>query len=376
MRTVADDNLIPRSIAIWALTETGARLAQEIEGGLPGSTIFLPHRIQALEIPGERFERLQTSVGNRFRRFGGHVFIMSSGIVVRMIANHLEHKTTDPAVVVMDEQGQHVISLLSGHVGGANALTRLIAAVTGAEPVITTATDVHGLPAVDLMAKAHGLIIENPEAIKAVNLAILEGRALNLHDPYAVFENSSGNIDWLSWHKGARDWKSAGPGVYIDHKQAILPETVLVLRPKTLTAGIGCNRGTSVAEIKHLLEGVLADHGLSKRSLDAIASIDLKREEPGILKTARDLGCRTFFYTKEELNRVEGISRPSEVVRKHTGARSVCEAAALISSNMGKLIARKQKTKNATVAIARIPCTSSVSARAVRSRCPDGCGTS
>lgn len=367
-----DDKLIPKTIAIWALTETGAGLAEKIERAFPGASIFLPHRIQTDGISGERFEKLETAVGKQFRRFGGHVFIMSSGIVVRMIAKHLGHKTTDPAVVVMDERARHVISLLSGHVGGANALARFIADDTGAKPVITTATDVHGLPAVDVMARSQNLVIENPEAIKAVNLAILEGEAICLHDPYGLFKNSNGGINWHPWHQRGHGCKSKSPGVYIDHKQAGTPENVLVLSPKTLTAGIGCNKGTDPPEIMGLLKRVLKAHDLSRNSLIAIASIDLKKEESGILKTARDLGCRTIFYTKEELNRVEGISRPSDVVRKHTGARSVCEAAAIRSSNMGKLVVPKQKTRNVTVAIAQIPYTSSESVRAARSRCPDG----
>jgi cobalt-precorrin 5A hydrolase len=121
-----------------------------------------------------------------------------------------------------------------------------------------------------------------------------------------------------------------------------------------------------------LLKEVLMVHRLAQSSLSIIASIDLKREEPGILRIAQDLGCRTIFYTKDELNRVDGISSPSAVVKKYTGAKSVCEAAAIIASSMGTMVVPKQKTRNTTVAIARRPCTSSASAREVWGRCPNG----
>jgi len=114
----------------------------------------------------------------------GHIFIMSTGIVIRIIAPLIRHKTKDPAVVVVDEKGLHAISLLYGHIGGANELTLKIAGITGADPVITTATDINKIPAIDLLACKKGLVIENPGAIKNVSMALLSGRKIILHDPY------------------------------------------------------------------------------------------------------------------------------------------------------------------------------------------------
>jgi cobalt-precorrin 5A hydrolase len=369
---VTTDNQIPRSIAVWALSETGTELAGKLIRHFSEATVFLPRTIQTSDGSIRRFERLSEAVDAHFKAFDGHIFIMSTGIVVRMIAKQIQHKTTDPAVVVMDEIGNHVISLLSGHLGGANALANLLSTITGADPVITTATDVHHLPAIDLLAKAHGLIIENPEAIKWINMAILEGRGIYLRDPFNVLGSKTDDIQWLPWGDFKPAIDSAALGVYIDDRQAVLPEHTLVLRPKTLTAGIGCNKGTDPAEIMGLLKEVLMAHRLAQSSLSIIASIDLKREEPGILRIAQDLGCRTIFYTKDELNRVDGISSPSAVVKKYTGAKSVCEAAAIIASSMGTMVVPKQKTRNVTVAIARRPCTSSASAREVWGRCPNG----
>lgn len=365
------NNPIPKSIAIWALTKTGAKLAGKILERLLDATVFLPGTIQNDNGSTRRFERLSEAIDAHFKAFDGHIFIMSTGIVVRMIAKHIRHKTTDPGVVVMDEIGSHAISLLSGHLGGANALTNLLSSITGADPVITSATDIHHLPAIDLLAKANGLIIENPEAIKWINMGILDGRGIALHDPFNLLRSKTDDIQWQPW-EDPESVSDSAVGVYIDDLQAVLPKRTLVLRPKTLTAGIGCNRGTDSAEIMGLLKQVLTEHRLAKNSLSIIASIDIKRDEPGILKVAQDLGCRIIFYTKDELNRVEGISNPSAVVKKYTGAKSVCEAAAILASNMGTMLVPKQKTQNVTVAIARIPFTSSASAREVWSKCPNG----
>ena len=144
-------------------------------------------------------------------------------------------------------------------------------------------------------------------------------------------------------------------GVFVDDKRVDLPDNILILRPPSLVAGIGCNRNTGFDEIKGFLMDVLARFDLSPKSLKSLASIDLKSDEPGLLALAKDLDLPVRFFTKRELNSVETIQNPSTMVEKHIGVKSVCEAAAILGSNQGSLILPKQLTRNVTVAVARIP---------------------
>jgi cobalt-precorrin 5A hydrolase len=290
---------------------------------------------------------------------------MSTGIVVRMIAPLIRHKTLDPAVLVVDERWHYVISLLSGHIGGANELALQISVLLGAQPVITTATDVNQLPAIDVVAATHHLFIENPTAIKTVNMAFLKNEETFLYDPFGQVFNALNRYSLKVKNLSpttedaqvAKLFNQENAGVFIGDKAVSLPPNVLVLRPASLAAGIGCNRGTSQEEIQALLDHVLLKFNLAAGSLRCLASIDLKADETGLVNTAQALNLPILFYTKTELDDVENILNPSETVQKHIGVKSVCEAAALMASQKGDLIVPKQKTRNVTVAIARIPCT-------------------
>ena len=287
---------------------------------------------------------------------------MSTGIVVRVIAPLVKSKLEDPAVVVVDDQAQHAISLLSGHLGGANALTLKIAGIIGADPVITTATDVNRVPAIDMLAKEKNLLIENPSAIKSVNMALLKGEKIFVHDPFGFLGNSlphfktwiygGGNESSNKNHR--RNQFEAVPGIYVDDVATDLPPEVLVLRPASLAAGIGCNRNTATDEMRALLEKVLETNNLVPASLKCIASIDVKSDESGLITLAENLDLPLIFYNRQELNQVEKIKNPSLVVEKHVGVKSVCEAAAILAARDGVLIVPKQSTRNVTVAIARI----------------------
>lgn len=366
--------------AVWALTPRGTVLAATLQAGLPRSRRFLPDGADADDDSDiTRFDRLSTAVSREFGAFDSHVFIMSAGIVVRVIASLITHKLKDPAVVVVDEAGRFAISLLSGHVGGANALARSVAAVIGAEPVITTATDVNGLPGIDFTAAERGLFIETPGAIKFIHMAILKGEDIRLHDPYDFLTGSDfaahGGVRKIRFDPKMTPVESnpsvSSPLVFVDDVLIDSSPHVLVLRPPTLFIGIGCNRNTSVEEMKNLLLEVMVVNRLSPASLAGIASIDLKRDEPGILELGRDLSLPLYFYSKEELNAAGGIESPSAVVQKHVGVTNVCEAAALTASRNGTLIVPKKKSRNATVAVARIGCISSESDRETFPTCRD-----
>ena len=345
--------------AVWALTPGGKTLARTIAIGLGGAAVHLPYNLK--DAPADmnsihRFERLSVAVAECFHHYRGHIFIMAAGIVVRMIAPCIADKTRDPAVVAVDDQGTWSVSLLSGHIGGANRLAREIADIIGAQAVITTATDVHGLPAIDTLAADQHLHIENPAAVKHINKAILNGHPFVLVDP---FKHVAGHLDERFFREQARPdggspQRSADPVVVVSDRQVDLAPHVLVLRPESLAAGIGCNRNTPKQEIRDLLEAVMQDHGLAVKSLACLASASAKQAEPGLIALAREMGLPISFFAPHELNRAEGILNPSAMAEKHIGVKSVCEAAAILASKGGKLIVPKQKTPNVTLAIARI----------------------
>ena len=343
------------TIAVWAVTWKGAVLGEKIAKSLPEADLLVP---AAMDGPGRiPFGRLAEAVAGRFTAYAGHVFVMSAGIAVRMIAPLIRHKTVDPAVVVAGETGEHAISLLSGHMGGANALAKSVAGIVGGTAVITTATDLNRLPAIDVIAARRGLAMETPGAIKAVSAALLNGDTVWLHDPYNLVGDAfcGDNIA-----KPAADpvtlsgLPDAGPGVFVDHRIVDLPGTVLVLRPAVLAVGIGCNRNTPSEEIRTFLFDVLRANDLSPASLMGIGTVDIKADEAGILALAEDLELSLSFYDKATLAAVETIETPSAMVEKHLGVKSVCEAAAILTAKQGPLIVPKQKTPNVTVAVARI----------------------
>jgi cobalt-precorrin 5A hydrolase len=362
-------------LAVWALTTRGADLAEKITAGLPDTDMHCSSNLPRPPATCYTFESLSEAVSRTFHRYDGHIFIMATGIVVRVTAPHLEHKMRDPAVVVVDEMGQHAISLLSGHIGGANALAKTVAGLIGATPVITTATDIHNVPAIDVIAKEKNLKIENPKAVKGVSMALMDQKKVYCHDPFGLLENhilKSNHITGKIPSSAIRSHRILDkssqnlelerdpntPGVFIDDILVDLPSQMLILRPRSLVAGIGCNRNTGKEEIKSVLQDVLDRFGLASASLNCIATIDIKKNEPGLIALAADLDLPIIFFTSQDLNHVQGIQTPSAVVKKHTGARSVCEAAAILGANHGNLIVSKQVTRNVTVAIARINFTS------------------
>ena len=342
-------------IAIWVITPNGIKIARQIAARLPGVDVYISLRLKEAALEKLTFDKLSEAMVAKFMKYGGHIFIMSTGIVVRVIAPLIQKKTEDPAIVVIDDQRQHAISLLSGHLGGANALTLQLADIIGARPVITTATDVNMRPAIDVLATEKRLSIENPAAIKTVNMALLTDKQIGVHDPLAVLQDVIPNAvqldeEGLSKWEGSKDHAAA---VYVGDKRADLPSGVLVLRPQSLVAGIGCNRNTPTEEIKSLLDEVLNTHRLADSSLSRIATVDLKADEPGLLELSKTLNVPIDFFSREKLSQVKDIRTPSTMVENYIGVKSVCEAAAILASQMGTLIVPKQKTPNVTVAIAR-----------------------
>ncbi|MFO8085774.1 MAG: cobalt-precorrin 5A hydrolase [Desulfobacterales bacterium] len=338
----------PLNPAFWALTPkagiVAARLMEKWERG----KLFAGPSITKIPAGAVRFDSLMESVFRNFNKFHAHIFIMAAGIVVRTIAPCLKSKLSDPAVVVVDDHGRFAISLLSGHLGGANELAGQVARCLDALPIITTATDIGHVPAVDLLAKRYNLAIENPHAIRTVHMAMLQGQKIGLHDPLNLLSD-----DLAQWVKD--DFSPVDKsitGVFVDYKTIGLSSHILVLRPKILSVGIGCNRNTKIDEITGVLNDVFNKSGFSIKAIKNIATIEAKLDEQGIIGLAEFLKVPVRFFSRDQLAEVRSVPTPSEMVKKHMGVVSVCEASAILASDQGKLAVPKQVAKNVTMAVA------------------------
>lgn len=345
----------PSPVAVIAVTRNGVKLALQIQANLPGCICYAPNRHRfALAMGAVGFDRLKVVVPGIWRQYRALVFIMATGIVIRLIAPLLEHKTQDPAVVVLDERGKFVISMVSGHLGGANRIADTIAQITGGQAVITTASDVQKRPAIDLIAQELGLEIENPEMLKVVARSILEDEPVWIYDPehrLAPHLTDDLNLLWLRDRTDAAKGRHEGASIWVSQYQAPESGPCLLLRPRNLVVGIGCNRGTSVIEILEFVHRVFDREKLSLLSIRNLATIDAKADEAGILEAGRLLGRPVSLYSRKELEKVP-VPNPSRVVLAHMGVESVCEATALVSAQSSDLIVAKEKAGNVTLAVA------------------------
>lgn len=339
--------------AIYALTPQGAFLGRRIADDLDGD-LYLPTRLSDSQ-KGRTFDRLMDVVAKNFSLYDGHIFIAATGIVVRAIAPLLKSKDKDPAVVVLDQDGQHVISLLSGHLGGANEMAQMVARSIGGHAVITTATDSAGLPSFDLLAKQKGMTIANLSGVRRVNMALLTGEPVQIFDREdRLGLRQGGAIEFsIQWRETESAWIDGCPGVWVTWRNQYPDqgEERLVLHPRCLVAGIGCNRGTVSREILDLIKTTFREEDLTLESLSSMSSIEAKRDETGLIEAARTLNVPLHFFAPEEIESIE-VPHPSGVVKKHMGVSSVCEATALLKTEGGRLLVPKTKSRNVTLAVA------------------------
>lgn len=352
-------------LAIISVTANGAQLADLLACRLPHSCTLYA-KAGRNPLPDHRtYQQLGSLIDEIFTQYDGIVFFMATGIVVRVIAKHLVHKTIDPAIVVLDEQGKHAISLLSGHIGGANELTVEIAHVLGSNPVITTATDVSNKPAVDMLAVKLNLMLDPFDHLKDINAALVQGDNVrfyvdsDLPRAYEYIQQASKmGVELLdmSLLKNSDDYDKA---VVITDKELYLVKDFIYLRPQTLAVGIGCRRDTPGSDILVALESACRQIGRSLKSVAALASTVVKEQEIGLLAVAQQLSVPILFYENIEL--YETITRygleESAFVREQIGVGNVCEAAALLTGKTGKLLLEKTKYPNVTVAIASVQST-------------------
>lgn len=321
-------------IVIIAITEGGRQLAAELAAKMP----------EALLLSNEN--GVAGALAAHWREVDGFVCIMAAGIVVRAIAPLLVGKEDDPCVVVVDDAGRHSVSLLSGHLGGGNELARRVAALLGGEAVITTASDTLGLVALDLWAREQNLAWEGKEALTRASARLVNLGSLGIFSEVAIEALPPGLV------------AVTGPeaaDIVVSPRLADFGGA-LVLRPRNLVLGVGCNRGVAAAELRQAWKELLRDAGLSALSIRNLATIDLKSDEAGLLAFAAELGLELVFFTKEELNGVANVA-VSEAALRNVGAIGVAEPAALLSAQSNDLLVGKRKWRNVTMAMARAGCT-------------------
>ena len=326
------------------LKETG----EECEAIIPKRFLREEWKKEGLKEREEEF--LSQWTGKMFAEKRAMIFVSATGIAVRAIAPWIRDKMTDPPVVTVDEGAQFVIPLLSGHVGGANELARHIADWMEAVPVITTATDVNGKFAVDLFASAYHMTIIDRKEAKNISAAVLEGKQIGVFSDLPIKKLPDGFVmdRWCE------------ENICITVKDPSFPEkkaSYLRLVPRAVVLGVGCRRGTDPEFMKEKVFALLKEHGIDPAAVKAIASVDVKQDEPAVLGLKQVFDgeclhqpCEQRFYTPEQLNQVPGDFKESAFVKKQIGVGNVCERSACAAG--GKLLVEKQAGDGITLAAA------------------------
>lgn len=350
------------NISIIAFTQRGADKAQQLKNVLSEDNCELYAKPERANLIGVT-QSLSEWCKQQFQMKDAIIFVGATGIAVRGIADAMKDKLEDPAVLVIDELGRFVIPLLSGHVGGANALATHVAELLQAIPVITTATDLSGVFAIDTFATKNHLVLDKGRrvAYKEISAVLLAGEEIGIWIDSAISYEGIlpkqlhvlNNSEWEKClnEKPAYRYVIAITDTYIPDKEWIVP-----LVPRCHVLGIGCKKNTPVEKLHDALHTFLQQEHISDKSIRALASIDLKQWEVAILSLAEKLEIPFHIYSADVLNEIEGEFTSSEFVKKTTGVDCVCERSALAglfeSQDKGELFVRKTSFDGITFALA------------------------
>lgn len=341
-----------------AITRGGLAVGRRIKALRPGWSLHAPRK---LDDGGEAewFDApAAAKTAELFRSREALVCVFSLGAVIRLVAPHLGDKKTDPAVLVIDDAAGFVISALSGHLGGANALAEELAAGLGARAVVTTAADVNKTIAVDLVGRDLGWKIDGDSQVTAVSAHMVNGERVG------VFQDS-GPSSWLpspvppnvTVYRTYGELESSGSRAHMvisDRVRGGAGADRVTYRPPSLVAGVGVHAGTSPDKIISGIRSACAGAGLSPSSVGLLASVKKPQQVPGLAEAGERMGTGVRYFERSDLAAV-GVPNPSGVVERLEGTPSVSEAAAIAASG-GRLVAEKAKfPPDLTVAIARVP---------------------
>lgn len=340
-------------IAMICFTLTGWQTGEQVKEGLEKighqAELFCKSRY----LPRSIKESTKDWAGEQFEKADDLIFIGATGIAVRSIAPYVQSKKKDPAVLVIDECGKFVISLLSGHLGGANELAIKVAHILGAIPVVTTATDLHGKFAVDVFAKQNDCYIFRMKEAKEVSAALLAGKQVGFYSEFPwEGELPEGLIWWDSKAVKGQTKPEIGIAVTI-HKdcQPFLSTTHVV--PRAAVLGMGCRKGKESEAVEGAALECLQENQIYPEALWCLASIDVKKEEAGFVALSEKLGIPFLTFSSEELLAVEGEFTSSAFVKQTVGVDNVCERSALKAAHPGHIIQKKQGREGVTTALAQ-----------------------
>lgn len=318
-------------LAIWSVTRGAGRLAK-----LYGDTLKAQiYTLKKFNIEDTiQMENFTETLEKEFNSYDGHIFIMATGIVVRKISILIKSKDIDPAVVVIDEGAHFVISLLSGHLGGANELAEIIGEKLNLLPIITTSSDVTGKIAVDTLSQKLNGELESLEKAKNVTSLIVDGKGVDIKLPKNVDFDKKGDVEGI---------------IIVSNRENI--ESVRIY-PKDLVLGIGCKRGTSEEHILTGIEMAMKKHNLSMKSIKKIATVDIKANEVGLINAAKTLRKDLIIISREDIKKIENQFEGSQFVKKQIGVTCVSEPCALLaSSRNGKFLEKKYIYDGMTISI-------------------------
>jgi cobalt-precorrin 5A hydrolase len=361
----------PSTTAIIALTRNGARMARTLSESLDReSTLFIDRRFREDGDTGETFDLpLRPVVEQAFAEFSSLVLFLSAGATIRLLAPLLESKQVDPAVVCIDDAGSFCVSLISGHVGGADQLAQEVARHLGARAVITSASHASGTLAVDLLGREFGWrLMADSTTVTRASAAVINSL------PIGVWQGA-GEPGWWPHETPLPDNITVYPALadlaasacaaalivtdLTEPLDTMLADKITVVyRPSSLVIGMGCRRGVPVEELESLLTDALQENGLAPECLAGIATAEIKRGEPGLEQLAERHGVPLTFLQAEELNQVfetnpGAITSKSERAHGLVGVWGVAEPAALLTAGADELLVTRKKTARATIAIAR-----------------------
>jgi len=344
-------------ISVLAITKNGISIGQKLKELFPKWEIFAPEKF-ANENSSITWYSEPTSekIVELFKNNEGLICLFSLGAVIRLIAPHLKDKKTDPAVIVIDDKTNFVISVLSGHIGGANELTQEIAEKLQAQAVITTAADVNKTIAVDLVGRNFGWKIDDDSVVTRISAHMVNG------EPIGVFQET-GNKEWykelpknVTLYSSMKELEKSKSKANLIISDKIIEDKFstesVIYRPPSLVIGIGLHWDTSKETILEGIETCLKKFKLSSKSIAKLVSIKKPKDVQGLIDAGKEINVPVQYIEREELAEITAPN-PSETVKAFEGTPSVSEAAAILVSN-GKLIVEKQKfPPNLTIAIAR-----------------------
>lgn len=344
-------------VSMMALSRTGRDTGEKLKRELETCGMEVSFAKKSKYIPDSTELSLDEWTSKEFKNTDVMIWICACGIAVRHIAPYLKSKKTDPAVIVIDECGKFAISLVSGHLGGANELTNQIAEILGSIPVVTTATDLNKCFAVDVFSKKNHCEIRNMTAAKEVSAALLDGKNVGFYSelPWDG-ELPKGlilcNVNGKYTEDHTEKIMETGIAVTIHRGVRPFSSTVTII-PKSIILGMGCRRNKEEDAVYEAAKNALIANQIYQDAVEKIVSIDLKKEEPGLKKLSENWKVPFETFSEEELLNVEGKFTASDFVKSITGVDNVCERSALLGSENGDLIQKKEGRNGVTTAIAR-----------------------